>query len=286
MHSCRSARFQLLVAFFLLSSLLAGCQGQKPIAASAIKGAGVIKNTATPIPTRTLAVLPPLPTSTPTIPVVEVTRTPSPTPTATLNLPQTMIAKATNDKSAKCKKYEDAWEITITPYWQPGWCQIKSIGGFFYEYGLIYPDQWKVATFGDVFPNMAFNTGKTGTELRLYQVYKYGTRTYTGTLEDAPLKASFCDTDDNCTLVVSPTEKITNRESRSVGGREVYVVDSQDGKYNVRRYFFYVPFKYASPKSNRLFFFKLYTPDPVSSSNYRDIEGQIEDMITSIKHQL
>jgi hypothetical protein len=142
-----------------------------------------------------------------------------------------------------------------------------------------------VGTFGDVFPNMAFNTGQAGVELRLYQVYKYGTRTYQGTLEDAPLKAAFCDTDDKCTLVVGPQEAITKREARSVGGREVYVVDSQDGKYNVRRYFFFVSFKYARPKSNRLFFLKLYTPEPISNSNYRDLEQHIEYLITSIKHE-
>jgi hypothetical protein len=284
MQTCRSARYVLLIVIFSLSSLLAGCQGQKQTAVSGATIVVPIEKTAPPAPTRTLVVLPP--THTPAPPKnIETIRTSSPTPTATFNVPQTMAAQATADNSTECKKYPDAWEIKVSTSWQPGWCQVKSLGGYFYEYGLIYPSQWMVGTFGDVFPNMAFNTGQAGVELRLYQVYKYGTRTYQGTLEDAPLKAAFCDTDDKCTLVVGPQEAITKREARSVGGREVYVVDSQDGKYNVRRYFFFVSFKYARPKSNRLFFLKLYTPEPISNSNYRDLEQHIEYLITSIKHE-
>jgi hypothetical protein len=286
MQSCRSARYHLLVAVFLLSSLLVGCQGPAPVArraaATHVAPAAVIVTRA---PTRTQAVLPSTNTPTPPGLAVEPTRTSSPTPTATANLPATMSAKATNDKATKCLKDADAWEIKVTPYYLPGWCQINTIGGNYYEYKLIYPSQWTVVTFGDVFPSMAFRTGQQSVELRLYQVYKYGARVYKGTLEDAAYKASFCDTDDKCNLVVGTQEKITNKESRIAGGREVYAVDSQDGKYNVRRYFFFVPFKYATPPSNRLFFFKLYTPDPVTSANYRDMEQQIEDMITSLKHE-
>jgi hypothetical protein len=283
MLSCRSIRHCLLVVFFLVSIFFAGCQGVNPTVVPTAEVIAPIADTSTPAPTRTLVVLPATHTPVPPVQIVDSTNTPSPTPTATLNIPQTLSVKATNDKATECKKHPDSWEITVSPSWQPDWCQIKSIGGFFYEYTLLYPDTWMVKTFGEVFPNMAFIIGQPGVELRLYQVYKYGTRKYEGSLEDAPLKGSFCDTEDKCTLVVNPKEKINNREILSIGGKKVLIVDSQDGKYNVRRYFFFVPFKNAIPKSNRLFFFKLYTPEPVSSSNYRDLENKIERMIPSIR---
>jgi len=272
----------MLVAVFLLSGLLSACQGSKPTAVEAVENVALIETT--PAPTRALAVLPPTYTPTPRSLAADPTRTPSPIPSATHNLPQTMAAQATNAEAAECDKDPDSWEIKVKPYWQPGWCLVNTIGGYFYEYRLIYPQEWKVITFGEVFPNMAFSTGQPGIEVRLYQVYRYGARKYEGTLEDVPMKGSFCDTDDKCSLVVNPEEKITSTETRAVGGRDVFIVDSQDGKYNVRRYFFFVPFKYANPTSNRLFFFKLYTPEPFSSARYNSIEEKIERMIPSIRH--
>lgn len=195
-----------------------------------------------------------------------------------------MAAKATADRSTKCSKLDDAWQIKVTPSWKSGWCEVESLGGNYYEYKLHYPGPWIITTFGDVYPSMAFNTGQKGIELRLYQLYNYSIRKYEGSLEDAPLKASFCDEKDQCTLVIGSLEKITNKMIRNIGGRKTLVVDSQDSNHNIRRYFFFVPFKNVTPASNRLFFFKLYTPDPVSTVNDTDLEKQINEMILSIKH--
>lgn len=285
MQSGRTTRLYLLVFVFVLSILATGCQGAKGTVTATEKAIPLpLVDTATPAPTRTREILPPTVTPTSTVKVVVSTRTSSPTPTITPNSPQTMSAKATADKSTKCNKLEDAWQIKVTPSWKAGWCQVESLGGYYYEYQLQYPGQWIITTFGDVYPSMAFNTAHKGVELRLYQLYNYSIRKYEGTLEDAPLKAGFCDEKDQCTLVIGALEKITNRAIRTVGGKEVLVVDSQDSKHNIRRYFFLVPFKNATPASNRLFFVKLYTPEPISATNYTDLEKQIFDMIVSIKH--
>ncbi len=283
MVSSRSTRFSLLVTFFLLSSLLAGCQGSTPTVISAVTDS---LPSQTPAPTRTLAVLPPTSTPTPKIEVILPTRTRTPTATATLNSPQTMGAKATADASTKCNKNEDSWQIKVAPSWKPGWCQVKSQGGYYYEYKLLYPSSWTAITFGDVYPNIAFNTAQKGIELRIYQLYNYNIRKYEGTLEDAPLKAGFCDENGKCTLVIDPLEKLNSKQTRSVGGREVLIVDSQSAKNNIRRYFFFVPFKYARPASNRLFFIKIYTPEPVTSAKYTELEDQVEDIIVSIQQDL
>lgn len=287
MYLCRSARYNmlLLVVLLFVSSLMAGCQRTTPTAVNAVETTPTI--TPTPAPTRTHAVLPPTNTPAPSAAEMVKTRAPSPTPTATINAPQTAAAKATADRSTVCKKLEDAWEIRLAPAgkWKPGWCSVTPLGGYFYEYLLNYPSEWTITTFGDIFPNMAFSTGQKGVELRIYQVYNYNAHfNYDGTLEDAPAKAAFCDSNDKCDLVIPLYEKISAKQSRSVSGREVLVVDSQDGKYNIRRYFFFVPFRYARPKSNRLFVVKLYTPEPVNDKNYTDLENKIEDMIFSIRH--
>jgi hypothetical protein len=271
-----------LVIVFLVSSLLAGCQKAPPTLVSAEEQQPTGTNT--PVPTHTPVILPPTSTPIPAQAEIVITRTPTPTRTATLNVPQTMAAIATADKSAVCHKLEEAWIIKVTPSWKKDWCSVKSLGGQFYEYLLDYPAAWTITTFGDVFPNMAFSTGEKGVEVRLYQVYDYAARNYEGTLADAPVKASFCDSTDKCDLVIGLQEKISAKQTRNVGGKEVLVVDSQDGKYNIRRYFFFVPFRYAVPKSNRLFFIKLYTPEPITGANYTELESKIEGIITSIKH--
>ena len=284
MNSRSSTRLSLLVAIFLLSNLLVGCQAIKATAVAAATEIAPqeLPPTTTSVPTRTVAVFPSTWTPTPRVALLAPSRTP--TPTATFNIPQTMSAKATADEGVVCKKHADSWEIKVTPSWKSGWCEIDSLGGYYYEYQMLYPSQWTAITFGDVYPSVAFNTAQNGVEVRLYQLYNYTIRKYEGTLEDAPLKASFCDENDKCTPVVSPQEKIAKQEVRNIGGKEVLVLDSQDGKYNVRRYFFFVPFKYARPASNRLFFVKLYTPEPVTGANYTDLEKLIGDLIVSIKH--
>ncbi len=290
--ACRIAL--LLVAILLLASMLAGCQRSGRTAVSgatsaAAKNAPVAatatrRPTRTPAPTRTQEVFPPTYTPTPFALLAEPTRTF--TPTATLNVPQTMVALKTANVSTKCNKYGDAWLINVAPAWKAGWCQMtgtKSMYATYYEYNLIYPSEWMVTTFGDLTPNVYFYTYQKDVEVRLYQVYNYSTRKYEGTLEDAPVKAGFCDENDHCTPAVGSLEKILNKEITSIGGKKVLILDSQDGKYNIRRYFFFVPFKYYQPQSNRLFFVKLYTPDPVNGNNYATLEQQIDDIITSVE---
>lgn len=287
MRSSRSTCRSLLALILLISSLVSGCQGSQPATSAAEMITATLESTSTPHPTRTRVTLPATLTRTPTVKAVLPSRTPSPTATATLNSPQTMAAKKTADAAVKCSKYQDAWQIQLSPSsWKSGWCEIESKGGTYYEYQLVFPSEWKVTTFGDVYPNLAFNTGQDGVEVRLYQLYNYTVRKFEGTLADSPLKAAFCDNDDQCTRVIPAREEITLKETRQVGGRAFLVVDSTDGKRSTRWYFFFVPFKYTRPASNRLFFFKLNTPDAASSANYVDVENQIIDIIPSIKQDL
>ncbi len=280
----------LMVAFLLLAGILTGCQGAAKTAVSATTKNALSAPTATrlptrtPEPTRTREIFPP--TFTPTPPGLANEPTQTFTPTATFNAPQTMVALKTVYASTKCNKYGDAWLINVAPAWKTGWCLmsgIKSLFATYYEFNLVYPSEWMVTTFGDLTPNIYFYTYQKDVEVRLYQVYNYSTRKYEGTLEDAPVKAGFCDENDHCTPVVGPLEKISNKEIRSIGGKKALILDSQDGKYNIRRYFFFVPFKNYQPKSNRLFFVKLYTPDPVNGNNYATLEQQIDDIITSVE---
>jgi hypothetical protein len=219
---------------------------------------------------------------------IPATRTPAiqPSATATFNFPLTMEARATDIKATKCNIYPNVWQIKLSPTWKADWCDLVSVPGTLYEYKMTVPSAWRVNTFGDVFPSLAFDTGVTNVQLRLYEAYHYGTRTFEGPLKDAPQKAAFCDDKDNCTPIVGPQEKTSKQVARNVGGKEVLVLDSQDGKYNIRRYFFFVPYPLAHPRSNRLFFFKLYTPDPVTDQNYKDLQNAIEDILITVKPQL
>lgn len=275
----------LLLGAVLVAVLLSGCQRAQPTTA----GVSQVKPpTDTPAPTLaptlTKEVIPPTETPRPTGTQAPKQPTNTPTPTITINAPLTMIAKATADRSTKCQKHPDAWPIKVeAALWKPGWCEMTGVANQYYEFQLVYPSQWTPTTFGEIYPSVYFQVFKQGVEVRLYQVYNYATKKYEGTLEDAPTKAAFCDKADKCLLVVDPLEKVVKKEIRAIGGRETLVLDTQLGKQNIRRYFFFVPFRFYNPRSNRLFVIKVYTPDPIKGDNYKDLLDPVEDVLITIK---
>jgi hypothetical protein len=284
----RSARFLLLIlaVVTVIPLLLAGCEGAQPIQAISQE----VQPTQPPAPTTTL---PPAPTLPPTW-------TPTPgkatqpagqpritvTPTATFNIPQTAAARATEARSIQCEKYADAWQIRVEPSWREGWCQVRSQSGQFYQYQVLYPEAWKPLTFGEITPNLYFNTGQKNIDVRLLQIYHPVYRPYQGSLQEAPVKAAVCDENDKCTLVIDLNEKIIRKSVTAVGAEEVMVVDSTAGSRNIRRYFFFVGFRFTRPQSNRLFVFTLETPDPITDETYVDLQQQIKDMIVSVQPDL
>jgi len=284
----RSARFLLLIlaVVMVIPLLLAGCQEAQPTQAISQE----VQPTQPPAPTTTL---PPAPTLPPTW-------TPTPgkatqpagqsritaTPTATFNIPQTAAARATESSSIKCEKHADAWQIRVEPSWREGWCQVRSQSGQFYQYQVLYPEAWKPLTFGEITPNLYFNTGQKNVDVRLLQIYHPVYRPYQGSLQEAPVKAAVCDENDKCTLVIDLNEKIIQKSVTAVGAEEVMVVDSTAGSRNIRRYFFFVGFRFTRPQSNRLFVFTLETPDPITDETYVDLQQQIKDMIVSVQPDL
>lgn len=289
MRMRRSARFLslFLVVVILIPLLLASCQAAEPTQVGVQEEVTQVQTTA---PSPTLApppTLPPTWTPTPGKPTQPATQiSASATPTATFNVPQTVAAQATTVAAIKCEKHADSWQINVQPSWRDHWCEVRGRGGKFYEYQVAYPESWKVITFGELTPNLYFNTGQQNVDLRLFQLYNYVYRSYTGSLEEAPVKAAICDDKDKCTLVIEPHEKITQKAVAQIGGKEVMVVDSTNGNRSIRRYFFFVGFRYARPKSNRLFVFRLETPEPVTDATYADLHKQIGDMIVSVKPDL
>lgn len=285
----RSARSLslFLAGVILIPLLLAGCQASRQTQVSAPEQA---TQQPTLAPSLTLApppTLPPTWTLTPGKPTQTTRQTRVPTtPTATFNVPQTVAAQATTVAAIMCVKHADSWQIKVQPSWQDHWCEVRSKGGMFYEYQLIYPEAWKVTTFGELTPNLHFNTGQQNVDLRLFQLYNYVYRSYTGTLEEAPVKAAICDDKDKCTLVIDPIEKITQKGVTAIGGKEVMVVDSTMGNLNIRRYFFFVGYRFTRPKSNRLYVLRLETPDPITSETYVELQQQIEGTIVSVKPDL
>jgi hypothetical protein len=287
----RSARIHslILAGITVIPLLLSSCQA---VDSTQVRPQAEVKQEQ---PTVTIQ-----PTSRPPVPTLPPTWTPTPekpkqqavkplataTPTATFNVPQTVAAQATTMNAIQCKKYADAWEIRVEPGWRAHWCAVRSKGGVFYEFQMLYPEGWSVETFGELSPNLYFNTNQKNIDLRLYQIFRYGFKYYTGTLEDAPVKAAICGENEKCTLVIDPNEKILKKGIEAIGGKEVMIVDSQEGTRNIRRYFFFVPFRFTRPKTNRLFFFKLYTPEQITDDTYIDLQQQIEDMIVSVKPDL
>lgn len=298
MRSRRSARTLLLLPMgvFLIALLLAGCQAAirtqvsaTSAAADAASAAPAAAATATSVPTATHEAIPP--TWTPAV-MKAATSVPGaysqvPTTTATFNAKQTLNAQATNASSTRCEKLEDAWQITVKPSWKVDWCQVYHLGGTYYEYRLKYPESWKVNTFGDIYPNMVLITPYKNVELRLYQVYSVHTKPFLGRVNDA-LTAEFCEKDDTtkCKSVVDPLETIVKKQFKQIGHQKVLILDSKDGQLNVRRYFFMVSFDKAKPALDRLFFFKLYTPETVTDKNYPELQNRLEYILDSIESDL
>jgi len=282
----RSARFLLLILVIVTPLMLAGCQEAQSIQAISQE----VQPTQPPAPTTTL---PPAPTLPPTW-TPPPGKAPQPagqpritvTPTATFNIPQTAAARATEARSIQCEKYADAWQIRVEPSWREGWCQVRSQSGQFYQYQVLYPEAWKPLTFGEITPNLYFNTGQKNIDVRLLQIYHPVYRPYQGSLQEAPVKAAVCDENDKCTLVIDLNEKIIRKSVTAVGAEEVMVVDSTAGSRNIRRYFFFVGFRFTRPQSNRLFVFTLETPDPITDETYVDLQQQIKDMIVSVQPDL
>lgn len=284
----RSARFLslILAVVTVIPLLLAGCQGTEPTQEISLE----IKPTLPPAPTATF---PPAPTLPPTWTPTPGKATPpggqariTATPTATFNIPQTAAARATEASSIQCEKHADAWQIRVEPGWREQWCQVRSQSGQFYQYQVLYPEAWKPLTFGEITPNLYFNTGQKNVDVRLLQIYHPVYRPYQGTLQEAPVKAAVCDENDKCTLVIDLNEKIIRKSVTAVGGKEVMVVDSTAGTRNIRRYFFFVGFRFTRPQSNRLFVFALETPDPITDETYVELQQQIKDMIVSVQPDL
>lgn len=299
MQPCLPARRRVFlicgVIFFLM--VLAGCQGQQKtiVAPAAVEGP-----TSTPLPpTSTSTRYPTLPSVWTPRPqnetLIRGTATAAPSPTATPNHGQTIVAATTAVRAMVCEKYPDAWQIRVGKSAKVNWCSLSTVPFTLYEYALDYPSKWVVNTFGDVHPNLIFATGRSSIELRLYQVFAYETRSYKGSVEDAPDKAAFCDKTEKCLPVVDPNEKELQRNSFVMGSRQVVIFDTQDGQRYVRRYFFKVPFRANTGSANRLFFFKLYTTKPLGAltsgeipadgdAAEKELLSRIETMIATI-HQ-
>lgn len=297
MHPRRSHPFTFLalVSVLLLSSLLVGCQKAVPTVAAG-ETAATAGPTATPAPpTATKTPMPTLPSTwTPRPQAVVVVKTPTTTPTltSTPNFQQTMAASNLVGTQYPCTKYDNAWMMRLEPSWRQGWCTLDGDPISYYEYNLEFPSGWKINTFGDRHPNIIFITGFKDVEVRLYQVYAYETMNYTGTLDDAPAKASFCEKDGSCAPVVNPLEKTTRMEKKRLGPKNVIILDGIDGKRYVRRYFFMENFVTYKPASTRLFIMKIYTAQPINTLIVSEVQGeepyldllkQIENVIISVK---
>lgn len=274
----------LLACLLLLTVLISSCQQVKSTAVSPIKILGTVAHSG---PTATLwqDALPSTWTPTPTPPSL-LRPTSTPWPMSTINTRLTLIAGTTEAPGYGCKKHIDAWKIFTYKMWDPGWCEVRGGWNSIYEYKLLYPEGWVPNTFGDFYPNLAFSVGQPNVDFRLYQVFSYDVRSYTGTLEDAPEKAALCDDSENCRALVNQKEKFISSEARSYGEREVIIWDSEYGNLLIRRYFLIVPFSVESRPENRLFVIELSAlKSEIESEWYTKMIVQIDRMIPGLSQR-
>jgi hypothetical protein len=263
MHLRRDGHFRLIAALasiLLIAGILTGCLGAAGTQVSPARGepaatAGPPEET-TPLPAGQKVLFPATWTPTATSALdFPPTRTPMPT----ANFAETRAALTVIAEGIKCKRAPNSWKIFVSPAQAvAGWCDVVGTEGTIYEYKLTAPDGWTISTFGGMYPNLAFATGKKNVQVRLYQSYAYLARSnYDGTLEEAPEKAFFCDENENCRRYLSPHETLVRQTMETSGARDILVLDSTAGDLMIRRYYQILPFKTRFKEGPRLFILEL-----------------------------
>jgi hypothetical protein len=270
----------VLVSAMLLTFALAGCVSNSPTIISTNTPDVLVETTPTPFKTK--AELPPTWTATPPAGGKEIPATRTPIPTRDYHA--TMIAQTTVAAGVHCQRNPDAWQVfsgPISAY--AGWCQIVGTPYTLYEYKMLSPDGWIVNTFGELTPNLVFSTGHKNVYVKVYQAFSYFNRNYSGTLEDAPEKASICDENDICTGFIDPLETLIRQEMKTIQNREILVLDSTVGALQIRRYYQIIPFNIAKHLSDRLFIVEFVSLDTaLDAQQYAKIIADLEMMVASI----
>jgi hypothetical protein len=292
------ASIVMMTALLLLAVLLSACQSNRP---TVIAPADVTSPTDTPVdesesaPEAAASLTPP-PTSTPTpwqnpmpstwtpLPTQPLLRpTSTPWPQSTINARLTLVAGTTVAPGYGCKKNANAVAVFTNRAWEPGWCEVRGGWTSFYEYNVYYPEGWVPNTFGDYYPNLAFNVGQPNIDLRIYQVFAYGLRSFDGKLEDAPEQAVQCTPDGDCVALVNQLEKFISQETRKMVINDVLIVDSEYGQLLLHRYFFYVPFRVGNKAEDRLFVVELSAAkDYIHTDKYNLLIQQVDRMVGSL----
>jgi len=281
------ASIVMMTGLLLLTILLSACQSNRP---TVVAPANVTASAPVPVEAEAASStatpwrnpMPPTWTPLPTEPQLRPTSTPW--PISTINARLTLVAGTTVAPGYGCKKNANAVAVFTNRAWEPGWCEVRGGWTSFYEYKAYYPEGWVVNTFGDDYPNLAFNVGQPNIDLRIYQVYGYGLRSFDGKLEDAPEQAVQCTPDEDCVALVNQLEKFISQEHRKMGTYDdVLIVDTEYGQLLLHRYFMYVPFYVGRKAEDRLFMVELSAAkDYINSEKYDLLIQQVDRMVSTL----